>query len=94
MIIVKTERRKLMNGVLETEEIKNNRHKIKDVPIWEKRLLTIEEAALLFNIGQKKLRRIVEDNVGTENEFSLLNGRKCLINRKKFEVFLDGATVI
>ena len=33
-----------------------------DVPIWEKYTLTIEEAAKYFRIGEKKLRKLVEEN--------------------------------
>ena len=33
-----------------------------DVPIWEKYTLTIEEAARYFRIGEKKLRKLVEEN--------------------------------
>ena len=35
------------------------------VPVSEKYMLTIKEAAAYFNIGIKKLRRIAEDNLGT-----------------------------
>ena len=33
-----------------------------DVPIWEKYTLTIEEAAKYFRIGEKKLRKLAEEN--------------------------------
>ena len=32
----------------------------KDVPIWEKYTLTVEEAARYFRIGENKLRRMAE----------------------------------
>ena len=35
------------------------------LPVSEKYMLTIKEAAAYFNIGIKKLRRIAEDNLGT-----------------------------
>lgn len=35
---------------------------ITDVPIWEKYTLTIEEASKYFRIGEKKLRKIAEEN--------------------------------
>ena len=33
-----------------------------DVPIWEKYTLTIEEASKYFRIGEKKLRKLAEEN--------------------------------
>ena len=34
-----------------------------DVPIWEKYTLTIEEASKYFRIGEKKLRKLAEENI-------------------------------
>ena len=34
------------------------------LPLGEKYALTIKEAAIYFNIGNKKLRRLAEDNLG------------------------------
>ena len=34
------------------------------LPISEKYALTIKEAAIYFNIGNKKLRRLAEENLG------------------------------
>ena len=34
----------------------------KEVPIWEKSNLTIEEAAAYFNIGENKLRKLAADD--------------------------------
>ena len=34
------------------------------LPLGEKYMLTIKEAASYFNIGTKKMRRIAEDNLG------------------------------
>jgi len=62
------------------------------IPIWEKYLLTTKEAVNYFNIGEKKLRKIIEDYF--DNDFALMNGTKCLIKRKKFEEFLDRVDVI
>ena len=33
------------------------------VPVWEKYMLTIEEASKYFGIGENKLRRIVDEPV-------------------------------
>ena len=40
--------------------IKKGGHRMKEVPIWEKSNLTIEEAAAYFNIGMAKLRELTD----------------------------------
>lgn len=62
------------------------------VPIWNKYALSIEEAADYFGIGQKKLRKIVEEN--STAEFVLKNGAFTKIKRVKFEMFLDQTSCI
>lgn len=56
------------------------------VPLGEKYLLTIKEAAIYFNIGQKKMRRIAEDYIG---DLAIFCGNRYLIKRNKFEDFID-----
>lgn len=53
----------------------------------EKYNLTIKEAAAYFSIGEKKLRRIAEEN--SEADFVLMNGSHMLIKRTAFEKFID-----
>ena len=48
----------------------------KEVPIWEKSNLTIEEAAAYFNIGTNKLRKLASKEDCT---YVLWVGSKCLI---------------
>ncbi|WP_288146798.1 excisionase, partial [Thomasclavelia cocleata] len=55
----------------------------KDVPIWEKYTLTIEEASRYFRIGENKLRRLAEENQNAD--WLLMNGNRIQIKRKKFE---------
>ena len=57
----------------------------KTLPVSEKYMLTIKEAAAYFNIGIKKLRRIAEDNLGTVEVYC---GNRFLIIRPKFEEFI------
>lgn len=57
----------------------------KDVPIWEKDNLTIEEAALYFGIGQGKIRELTNDDNCT---YVLWCGKKRLIKRRKFSEYL------
>lgn len=59
----------------------------KKVPLWEKYILTIQEAAEYFHIGEKKLRKLVED-VGNA-DFIIMNGNRVMIKRKLFEKYLD-----
>lgn len=62
------------------------------LPIWEKYLLTVEEAAQYFQIGETKLRRLIEEN--PDGEFILVNGNRKLIKRRLFEDYLDQCSVI
>lgn len=65
-----------------------------EVPIWKKFTLTIEEATKYFGVGEKKLRKLVQDFSDSENCFSIQNGNKILINRVKLETFLNQSTSI
>ena len=64
---------------------------VEKVPIWQKINLTIEEASEYSNIGVSTLR----NRISTENYDFVINvGAKKLINRKKFEKFLENVNVI
>lgn len=62
------------------------------VQIQNKFCLTIDEAVIYFNIGEKKLRKLVSDNL--DSGFIIQNGVKFLIKRKKFEEFLNDLTAL
>ena len=64
----------------------------KRVKIKDKFCLTIEEASEYFNIGEKKLRKIVSENL--DSGFIIQNGVKFLVKRKQFENFLNDLTSI
>ena len=64
----------------------------KHVQIKDKFCLTIEEASEYFNIGEKKLRKIVSENL--DSGFIIQNGVKFLVKRKQFENFLNDLTSI
>ena len=53
----------------------------------EKYTLTIKEATAYFSIGEKKLRRLAEDN--PDAGFVLMNGSHMLIKRAAFERYID-----
>ena len=61
---------------------------MKEIPIWEKSNLTLEEAAAYSGIGVNKIRSLSDaDNC----QFVLWNGTKRLIKRKKFDEYLSKA---
>ena len=64
----------------------------KQVQVKDKFCLTIEEAAEYFNIGEKKLRRIIADHM--DSGVVIQNGVKILIKRKRFEDFLTDLTAL
>ena len=61
--------------------------KSQSIEIWQKYTLTVKEACLYFNIGEKKFRQIIEENPTAD--FILMNGSKTLIKRSRFEQYLD-----
>ena len=58
-----------------------------DVQIWEKYTLSIEEASRYFRIGEKKLRRLAEENL--DSGWVIVNGNRIQIKRKQFEKIID-----
>ena len=62
------------------------------IPIWEKKCLTVEEAAAYFRVGENKLRKIISEN--QDAEFILWNGNRPQIKRKKFEMYIDRLNTI
>ena len=62
------------------------------VPIKDKFCLTIDEASEYFGIGEKKLRKIVTENLCSD--FVIQNAIKYLIKRKRFEIFLNDTSAI
>ena len=64
------------------------------VPIWEKYMLTVDEAVQYFGIGEKKIRNLIAENNGTDLCFTVQIGNKSLINRRKFEEFLNQTTAL
>ncbi len=59
---------------------------MREVPIWEKSNLTLEEAAAYSGIGINKLRRMSNDE---QCQFVLWIGSKRLIKRKKLDEYID-----
>ena len=65
---------------------------VSDIPIWEKITLSVEEAAVIFRIGENKLRRIISENA--DADFVLWNGNRPQIKRKKFEEYINNCSAI
>ena len=61
---------------------------MKEVPIWEKSNLTLEEAAAYSGIGINKLRDLTN---GDHCKMVLWVGSKRLIKRKLLDKFLEDA---
>ena len=65
---------------------------IKDVPLWERYALTVDQAAAYFGIGSKKIRNMV--SIYRDAKWYLLNGERVLIKRELFENFLNETQAI
>lgn len=60
----------------------------KEVPIWQKANLTIEEAAAYSGIGENRIRELTNSD---SCPFVLWVGTKRLIKRRKFDEFVESA---
>ena len=60
----------------------------KEVPIWEKSNLTLEEAAVSSGLGINKLRKMTDREDCT---FVLWIGTKRLIKRRKLDAYIEKA---
>lgn len=58
-----------------------------EIPVWRKYTLSVQEAAKYFRIGDKKMRRLIEENPGAN--YILWNGTRPQIKRKLFEQYVD-----
>jgi len=59
---------------------------MKEVPIWEKSNLTLEEAAAYSGIGINKLRKMTDKE---DCGFVVWVGSKRLIKRKRLDEYID-----
>ncbi len=75
----------------DTQNSKPNADESPQVPICEKYLLTIKEASVYFNLGQKKLYSLADENLG---RFAINNGNRVLIIRTKFEKFINESSTV
>lgn len=62
------------------------------IRFWERYVLTVEEAADYFHVGESKLRRIIDTDKGAP--FLLWNGNRPLIKRTLFEKYIDQCNLV
>lgn len=90
--VIEDERLSLIDPCLEMREemgyIASGERRKKPVPLWEKKLLTLQEAAALFGIGVNRLRKMTDDQ---NCPFVLWNQSKRLIKREQLERYLEKA---
>lgn len=60
-----------------------------EIPIWEKKCLTAEEAAAYSGIGEKRLKALLKEK---DCSFRITRGDQFLIIREKLEKFIDETT--
>jgi len=58
-----------------------------NIPISQKYILTVKEAAEYFCLGVNKLRRLACEDPSAD--WLVMNGNRILIKRKQFEKMLD-----
>jgi len=65
---------------------------MKEIPVWEKLNITIEEAAAYSGIGIQKIRELTHER---DCDFVLKVGcKKTLIKRTKFEKYIQRRDII
>ena len=57
-------------------------------------LLTINQAAIYFGIGRKRLYKISKEYESVLDSFVVKNGNRTMIIRTKFEDFLNNTNVV
>ena len=73
------------------EKKKHYRPRKREVPIWERTLLTVNEASDYTGIGQKRLRDIAATPC---SNLVVWVGSRMMFKRKKLEEFLDNAVTL
>ena len=62
------------------------------IAFYERYLLTVEEAAVYFHIGYKKMRSLIKEYPGAK--WLLYSGNRIMIKRELFEKWLDNQSAI
>lgn len=66
---------------------KSRKIEMNQAPILKKYTLTVQEAVEYFRIGDKKLRKLIDEH--PDVDFILWNGTRPQIKRKLFERYID-----
>ena len=74
--------------MVENEKITDSCDQSKKVPVWEKLLLTVKEAAAYTGLGEHKIKKLTEDE---DCPFVLWNGSKRMIKRQAMEAYLNNS---
>ena len=62
------------------------------IEFYERYMLTVDEAAVYFYIGYKKMRSLVKEYPGAK--WLLYSGNRIMIKREQFEKWLDNQSAI
>ena len=63
-----------------------------EIPVCQKYILTVEEAAAYFHIGVNRLRRLISQH--RDADWVLWQNTHATIKRQKFERFIDSLNAI
>ena len=80
-----------IENITETTEIKTQNKQLV-IPVWERYLMTVLEASEYYHIGENKLRNVIDTH--PDAEFLIMNGNRYLIKKRKFEEYLESATLL
>lgn len=85
---------KLRNKRLSTQICEDARNlNLEDIPVWEKPLLTVVEAAKYFQIGETNIRRITR--TFADSDFIYWRDyNRVYIRRELFEKYLDAVNIV
>lgn len=78
-------------NITEPMETKTS-NKAQIIPVWERYLMTVLEASEFYHIGENKLRNVIDTHPNAD--FLIMNGNRYLIKKKKFEEYLECATLL
>ena len=68
-----------------------SKYKNVEIPVWEKTLLTLNEASAYTGLGINRLRTIANSH---QNELVVWVGSRMMFKRKKLEEYLENAETI
>ena len=79
----------MLTGLVERASDNGSRH---EMPFYMKHLLSIDEAAAYFSLGENKLRTLIKNN--PDADYLLHSGKIVKIKRQMFADYLDRTNYI